>query len=219
MKDSKIEWTHYMWLSPEPFAPFKFALISNAIRLKVPQFVTLVTKRNAVAHLESEFWELGKRLDVMRSKIAAATITTILACELVSVKDRRPPSLIFGNASVIQIAYRLAMLVSIVFFAAWRSLFGNLANLTARFFSMLLPNSIRWAILCRFAHFSPGFGAHLFPFHWRDKGLFTPFPSFAHFLFRFFGMGHRGIIHSTHAINKKSKVTKWQKIQKSNGVT
>ncbi len=75
-------------LREQQLAPLQFALIVPAVWLEVFQFVTGMTKRNAVVEINTQFRVLGKGFDMMSPQISALGITTFAASVVIALKDR-----------------------------------------------------------------------------------------------------------------------------------
>lgn len=166
---SSIAWTTSTFnpwlLVPQLFAALQFALVADAVRFEVAQFVADMAKRRTVIHIVGQFRKVAHRLLVMRAQISASIISAIPAAVAIALKHRLAPSEIFWLTAEAQVSLEFAAAESIVRGAAWRPLPHNRADLRACLNRMFLAEPIRWPAQRGFSHFSPRFSGH--------RGAFT----------------------------------------------
>ena len=95
---------------PQPFAAPEFALVSYAVRLEVPQLVTIMAKSDAVRDVMGKFRIVGEPFQVMGSQIATAVISAVLARIPVAFKDSLSPYKVFWSPTKIDVALPLPVL-------------------------------------------------------------------------------------------------------------
>lgn len=96
-ENSKIEWTDHAVNSP----------VMGGI-------VAIITKRDPVINVKAQVWKVGKWLDVMRYKVAAATISALLTNKFVSRKHVKAPALILHRKALTATLNKLAVFVSMM---------------------------------------------------------------------------------------------------------
>lgn len=115
--------------------------------------VTRLAKRDAIRHLEPQFGEISKALDVVSVEIAPASVAALLAGEGIAQEHVVAPSLIVAAEPLIASLGQLAVLEAVAGFAPRRALACSLADLLARLQGVLDARAIAAPFLRRLAHF------------------------------------------------------------------
>ena len=121
-------------------------------RLQVNPFVAILAQRQAVAYLKSQFWKLCIGFQVVRLKVAALLVATVLAGVAIALKDRCTPLAILGTAADFAVALALAVGICIMRLAAWSAFSGNSADPLPGFWRVVLSKAPTGSPLLGEAH-------------------------------------------------------------------
>lgn len=154
-----IAWTRSTLL-PEAFAPLQLALVANAVRLVVAQFMTWVAKGGAVIHVVGQFRVCRHRLFMVRTQIAAMIIAAVTAFVAVSGKYRVTPFNVFRRATDSKMPLLAPVGISVVVRTSWCAFFCDPAYSRLCFFRVFFSEPVGWPTFRRFTHFPPRFGTH-----------------------------------------------------------
>jgi len=138
--------------APQALAPLSLALVANAVRFEMAQFMARMAQRHAVVDVVRQIRPLGERLLVMRPKVAAAIIAAIPAAISITLENGSAPRDVLRATTQIQIALTLPVAVSVVAGPAGCALFRNGRNLRYRFRGVLFPEAVRWTAFGSLAH-------------------------------------------------------------------
>lgn len=157
-ENSHISWTDNT--SVERVAAFRLSQIANAVRLVVFQFVAVVAQRQSVANIESQLRVGGEWLQVMRTKISAAFVTTLLTGEFVASENRKSPLLVFDGPAVAAVSLAHSMREGVVLRSAWCSLASYSGDSLTGLFRVLHAKAIASTSLSRKTHLEARFNAN-----------------------------------------------------------
>lgn len=163
-EQSAISWTKSTfnpWSLPQALAAFQFALVSDAIWLEVSQFVARMAKRHAITNIKCEFWKIPHWFFMVRTKIAATPVTTLLAGVPVPLKNSGAPNGVLWLTAQAEISLQCPMPVCVVIFPARSSLPRYGRNSCPRFLGVFFSDAIGRPALRRIAHFLARLCTHL----------------------------------------------------------
>ena len=152
----------------------------------VTPIMAFIAKRYTVTNSKTEFKMVREGLDVMRSQVATASVTAMLAGKLVTKKHIKSPTLISHRKAFTTSLCQFPILIGMAGIASQSPFAYALANQRTCFKGVLLTNPIARTLFSRIAHFKTGFITHSLAFHWRHERKATSLPRLANLCFCFF---------------------------------